>query len=76
MIQKILSALAILWQWPLFLLLIFRQKVQHNPESLKWNEDVRYFNLSFFCLLRQRPWYKALLYRRLGVGGSFETFIW
>lgn len=65
-----------LWQSPLYVLLKFRQNIQHNAESLKWNDDVRYFNISFFRLLWDRPQYKTLLIRRIGIGGGILRLLY
>ena len=68
--------------WPLFLLLRYKQRVKKDKEALKFDEDADRLGLSFFQLLKWRPYYKVLLYRRLGGGkilrkifGEYPLFI-
>lgn len=68
--------------FPLYLLLLFKQRIKKDTESLLFDEDMRRLGLSFFSLLKQRPFYKVLLYRRLRGGrilnrlfGDYPLFI-
>jgi serine O-acetyltransferase len=52
--------------WPLYLILFYKTSVRKDKEALKWFEDIAPFRLSMFRLLAERPYYKMVLYRRVG----------
>lgn len=67
--KKTLKLLLLIWavvrNMPLFVILKLKQMV-NDKEALMYREDTIHFNSNFFAVLRDHPYYKMLLYRRLG----------
>lgn len=51
---------------PIYFVFIIKNRLLHNKEVIKYEEDTRYFKSGFFQLLYERPEYICILYMRLG----------
>ncbi len=66
MINAIQIFVSVIRFFPLWVMLVVKQRLLNDEEAKKFNEDIRYFGKRFFPLLAQRPFYVMMLYRRLG----------
>jgi serine O-acetyltransferase len=68
---------SLLVHWPLYLALKLKADVLHHKKALLWYEDAANFpKQNFFQLLAKRPYYREILYYRLGSLGAFFRHIY
>ena len=51
---------------PLWFLLRFKQFVLNDEYAFLFEKDIAHYNVNFWRLLYERPWYKSVLYHRCG----------